>query len=179
MGFAIPDTHALIEAVRYRSTTPPGLHGETHWRRVAAAGRALVEETPGADPLVVFLFALFHDAMRLNDYHDPRHGERGADLANEMYMEGLYYASDTQMDLLECACDWHDSGSTSTDPTVGVCFDSDRLNLWRCGIRPNPKLLSTQAAKDPERIRWARRTLRRGTYRWEDLARDYGLSWSA
>lgn len=171
----IPDTRALIEAVRSRSTTPPGLHGGTHWRRVAATGRALLEETPGADPLVVFLFALFHDSMRLNDRHDPFHGERGADLANEMHGE-LYLATDAQMDLLERACDRHDSGATSTDPTVGVCFDADRLNLWRCDIRPDPKLLSTQAAKDPSRIRWARRALREPPCRWEDLARDFGLS---
>lgn len=171
----IPDTRALIEAVRSRATTPRGLHGGSHWRRVAAAGRALLSETPGADPLVVFLFALFHDSMRLNDHHDPFHGERGADLANEMYMEGLYYASDDQMDLLERACDLHDTGCTSTDPTVGVCFDADRLNLWRVGIRPKPSLLSTPAGSDPERIKWARRALRESPCRWEDLARGFGF----
>lgn len=170
----IPDTRALVEAVRARSTTPRGLHGQAHWRRVANAGRALLSETPGSDPLVVFLFALFHDSMRLNDRYDPNHGERGADLACELHDEGLYYATDSQMDLLERACDRHDSGSTSTDPTVGVCFDADRLQLWRCGIRPNPELLSTKAARDPERIKWARRAMR-GAYGWEGLARDFGF----
>ena len=30
-------------------------HGEDHWRRVAAAGHALLKDTPAADPLLVFL----------------------------------------------------------------------------------------------------------------------------
>ena len=28
---------------------------------------------------------------------------------------------------------------------VGVCYDADRLNLWRMGIRPERKYLSTKA----------------------------------
>jgi uncharacterized protein len=37
---------------------------------------------------------------------------------------------------------------TATDPTVGCCFDADRLDLARCGITPNPELLSTEAVRE-------------------------------
>jgi hypothetical protein len=42
------------------------------------------------------------------------------------------------------------------DPLVGVCWDADRLDLWRVGIKPDPRDLSTEAAKRPERIGWAK-----------------------
>ncbi len=69
----IPDAAtSLVAAVLERSRGKDStLHGEGHWRRVAAAGLALLLETPAADPTVVFLFALFHDSMRVNDGHDP------------------------------------------------------------------------------------------------------------
>jgi hypothetical protein len=35
----------------------------------------------------------------------------------------------------------------STDPTVGVCFDADRLDLGRVGIEPDPELMSTEAGR--------------------------------
>ena len=36
--------------------------------------------------------------------------------------------------------------------TIAVCWDADRLNLWRVYITPDPRLLSTKAARDPELI---------------------------
>lgn len=33
---------------------------------------------------------------------------------------------------------------------------ADHLNLWRLGVRPDPDLLSTAAAKKPETIDWSR-----------------------
>jgi uncharacterized protein len=74
---SIPDAARLVEAVLERSTgKDSSIHGESHWQRVAAAGLTLLPETPGADPTLVFLFALFHDSMRLNDNYDPLHGPR-------------------------------------------------------------------------------------------------------
>lgn len=87
---SIPDPERLLDAVLERSTgKDSSLHGEEHWRRVAAAGLALLPETPDADPAVVFLFALFHDSMRLNDDHDPLHGPRGSALARRLCGEAL------------------------------------------------------------------------------------------
>ena len=37
-------------------------------------------------------------------------------------------------------------------PTVGTCWDADRLHLPRVSIVPDPALLSTQTALEPERL---------------------------
>ena len=137
------------------------------------AGLALLPETPGADPAVVFLFALFHDCMRLNDGRDPLHGPRGAALAGEL--RGCAFdLGDTEMALLSFACEEHTNGGVGSDPTVGACWDADRLNLWRVGIRPDPRLLSTAAARNDGRIAWAR-DLQREHPGWEDLYLGFGL----
>ncbi len=170
----IPDPVRLVEAVLERSTGKDSfLHGEGHWRRVAAAGLALLPETPGADPAVVFLFALFHDSMRLNDGYDPLHGPRGAALAGDLRGEA-FDLEDAKMDLLKFACEEHTNGGVGRDATVGVCWDADRLNLWRVGIKPDPGLLSTEAARKGGRIAWARR-LQREYVAWEDLYLGFGL----
>jgi uncharacterized protein len=169
-----PDAASLVAAVLERSTGKDSfLHGEGHWRRVAAAGLALLLETPAADPTVVFLFALFHDSMRFNDGHDPQHGPRGAALARELRGEA-FDLEDAKMHLLGFACEEHTNGGVGRDPTVGVCWDADRLNLWRVGIRPDPRLLSTAAARNGGRIKWAR-DLQREHVAWEDLHLGFGL----
>jgi uncharacterized protein len=163
-----------VAAVLERSTgKDSSIHGESHWQRVAAAGLALLPETPGVDPALVFLFALFHDSMRLNDNQDPLHGPRGAQLARELRGEVLDLEGE-EMDLLSFACKEHTNGGLGPDPTVGVCWDADRLNLWRVGIRPNPRWLSTEAARSEERIVWARH-LQREQLAWEELYRGFGL----
>jgi uncharacterized protein len=39
--------------------------------------------------------------------------------------------------------------------TVLTCWDADRLDLGRVGIKPNPHRLCTAAARDPMMIEWA------------------------
>ncbi len=171
---SIPDARRLVDAVLQRSTgKDSSIHGESHWQRVAAAGLALLPETPDADPALVFLFALFHDSMRLNDDHDPLHGPRGAALAWELRGEAFDLGV-AGMGLLGFACEEHTNGGVVPDPTVGVCWDADRLNLWRVGIRPDPRFLSTEAARSEERILWAR-GLQGEHFAWEDLYRGFGL----
>ena len=170
----IPDVRRLVEAVLERSTgKDSSIHGESHWQRVAAAGLSLFPETTEADPELVFLFALFHDSMRLNDNYDPLHGPRGAALARELRGE-VFDLEDAYMGLLAFACEEHTNGGVCADLSVGVCWDADRLNLWRIGRRPDPRFLSTEAARSNERIEWAR-DLQREHLAWEDMYRDFGL----
>lgn len=139
---------ALLDAVLARASGAGSrIHGPTHWASVAAAGLTLLEHTPEADPLVVLLFSLCHDAMRESDDHDPEHGARGAKLARELRDAGEVEIDGDRLGLLEAACTYHDKGGTSADPTIGTCFDADRLNLRRLGIAPDPALLSTLAAR--------------------------------
>jgi len=114
---------------------------------VAAAGLTLLDSAPGADPEVVLLFALFHDSKRFSDGHDPEHGARAAKLARELRGEGRFDLDDARMGVLEDALVRHDRGETTPDPTVGCCWDSDRLTLPRVWRRPDPALLSTAAAR--------------------------------
>jgi uncharacterized protein len=170
----IPNTDRLIDAVLRNSTGKDSfLHGVDHWKRVAATGLALLPKTLDADPFVVFLFALFHDSMRLNDGHDPQHGPRGARLAGELRGEA-FALDDGRMGLLEFACEEHTNGGVSSDPTVGVCWDSDRLNLWRVNIRPDLRWLSTEAARSENSIGWAR-DLQHAQFTWKELCQGFEL----
>jgi uncharacterized protein len=43
---------------------------------------------------------------------------------------------------------YHTSGLTSPDPTIGTCWDADRLDIGRVGITPCGHYMSTVAGKD-------------------------------
>jgi len=130
-----------------------GIHGLGHWSRVLANGRKLSRLT-GANLNVVELFAMFHDCRRFNDGSDPEHGLRGALLAVEKRGD-WFDISDGEMDLLFEACSNHTSGISHPDITVQTCWDADRLDIGRVGIRPNPNYLCTDAAKSNEMLEWA------------------------
>jgi uncharacterized protein len=171
----VHDLDALVAAVHERSTGRASHHhGEPHWQLVGWVGAQLAPEEPAADPAVVFLFALFHDSMRDNDGWDPDHGARGAALAQELWPR-FRFGSVDQMETLAHACNEHTNGETSDEPTIAVCWDADRLNLWRVGTEPHPRLLSTDEARKPQRIAWARdvQVERRS---WREVAAALGLS---
>jgi uncharacterized protein len=155
-----PDPERLIGVVVARSTSVGfRLHGERHWRAVAATGIVLASETSGADPRIAFLFGLLHDALRASDAWDPEHGVRGAGLVGRLAGPGHLTLSDDVVGTLDLACRLHPDGHVTDDPTVGACWDADRLQLWRCGTEPEPFLLSTAEARRAERIAWAREAL--------------------
>ena len=131
-----------------------GIHGLGHWERVWRIGEALAEQS-GADRAVVRAFAFLHDASRLLDSTDPDHGWRGGELARRLNRDCLGLVPD-QMELLVTACSLHTSGGASDDPTIGTCWDADRLDLARFGIVPDPELLSTAAARNPAFIVWVK-----------------------
>lgn len=120
-------------------------HGFDHWMRVLRNGRVLTTRS-GADNDIVELFALFHDSCRWSDGTDPGHGARGAELAYQLRGD-LYELNDEDFDLLHYACTWHQDRDFSDDPTIGTCWDADRLDLGRVGIIPDPQLLNTKFAK--------------------------------
>ena len=123
------------------------LHGEDHWRQVASIGLDLATRTPGCDSMVVVLFAVLHDALRIGDGNDPGHGARGAALARSLDLGRFGYNAE-QIALVEVACRDHTGGGVSADPTIGACWDADRLTLWRVGITPAARYMSTVAGKE-------------------------------
>jgi uncharacterized protein len=169
---AIPDLDRLLAAVSERAPLHRSyIHGDQHWRAVAEVGLRLLPENRRADPLVVFLFALFHDAVRHNEGDDPGHGYRGAELAEELH--GRYFQLPAEhFALLVLACREHSDARFSDDATLGVCFDSDRLNLWRVGTTPDPKFLSTDYALEDDVQHWAK-SLHGHARDWEELLQAY------
>ena len=127
-----------------------GTHGLGHWGRVLENGLSLASLT-GADPLVVTLFAVIHDCRRWSEGFDWDHGLRASYLVPELceLVPGL---DAPQAELLRVACAHHTDGVLHDDPTVGTCWDADRLDLGRVGIRPRPELLCTVAARVPSEI---------------------------
>lgn len=147
-------TPALIREIRHGYQLPwRGLHGIVHWARVLENGLRLAAST-GAAREVVALFAVFHDARRLNEDHDPNHGRRGAELAAALRGK-VFDLGDREFELLCTACLYHTDGLTEGDATVQTCWDADRLDLGRVGIRPQPRYLCTSAAKQADVIAWA------------------------
>lgn len=122
-------------------------HGLYHWEKVEKNAAILARNTPGADPLVARLFALVHDSKRENEMDDPEHGHRSAAWCKVLHQQGRLRISDKQLDVLVEACAYHNDGQVSDDPTIGVCWDADRLDLSRVGIAPDPELLSTEIGK--------------------------------
>ena len=130
-----------------------GLHGGKHMARVLENGLR-VADLSGANKEIVSLFAYFHDAKRFNNAVDPDHGKRGADFAKAL-RGSLVTLTDSDLELLLYACERHTDGLTEAEVTVQACWDADRLDLGRIGLRPNPEFLCTAAAKSPEIIKWA------------------------
>lgn len=126
---------------------PHSIHGPAHWRRVLRNGLLLATRT-GADPAVVRMFAVFHDSRRVNDMTDPDHGARGALYAAEARGNGWFTLSDEQFGQLREACVGHTDGLHHADPTIGTCWDADRLDLGRCGMIPHAKFMSTAFARE-------------------------------
>ena len=151
-------TTKLIEAAVERgATNPPGrllIHGEGHWKCVAMAGLWIAERMPVANADFILVFAQLHDMMRVNDGHDPWHGQRAALL----YRKLVATRQAREWEAMGFALSFHQAGfrSEHQDPNVGICWDADRVNLWRVSIEPDPALLSTEAGSSREAIEYGR-----------------------
>ena len=144
----------IIQAVLADYALPlAGDHGVAHWARVLENGLRLAEET-GARVEVVTLFAVLHDSRRVNEFRDPGHGARAAQFAEELRGD-LFDLDDCAFFLLFRACEGHTRERTHPDVTIQTCWDADRLDLGRVGIRPLPSRLGTDIAKRAETIAWA------------------------
>jgi uncharacterized protein len=121
-------------------------HGEGHWRCVAATGLSLASVSGRVDRTLVFCFALLHDTRRENEAVDPKHGVRAAAFAGELRAEGVLPLAEPRFGSLVEALRLHSDGQVTDDPTIGTCWDADRLHLPRVFIEPNPALFSTSAA---------------------------------
>jgi uncharacterized protein len=146
---------ALKLALELGVTNPPGrscLHGEDHWKCVALAGLWIAERTPGADLEFMLTFAALHDVMRENDGNDPMHGPRAAQLLARLLddpgLDGFAPQTQRSRDLLYAISHHTETENARDHPnmSVGICWDADRVNLWRVWKRPQARFLTTEAA---------------------------------
>lgn len=162
----VPDLDALLASVRAGAQLVDSTdHGEGHWLAVARCALELRAADPACDGSVLFLFSMLHDSRRESEHSDPGHGPRAARLAQELRAQGRFVLDDARMALLMEACELHDTGIVSTDPTIGACYDADRLNLRRVGIEPSAEYLSRPSSVAPEFIDLCS-TFHHGTFTW-------------
>lgn len=124
---------------------PDSIHGPDHWQRVEGFGLEIAAAS-GADLTVVRLFALLHDCRRENDGADPDHGPRAAEMLDRI-VPSVFALDPGRLETLKYAIRHHTRGMTSADPTIGTCWDADRLDIGRVGITPAARFMSTAAAK--------------------------------
>ena len=161
---------ALVESVLPRAwRRDSAWHGEAHWRCVAATGHALGADHDRVDPSLVFCFGLLHDTRRENEAYDPGHGHRAAAFADELRAEGLLALEEPRFAALVEALRLHADGRVSEDPTIGTCWDADRLHLPRVSIEPDSRLLSTSAALGAGPLAAAAALREHGAPDWDTL----------
>ena len=162
-----PIIQKALHVVRpqFRLDHANGIHGVPHWSRVWFHGRALAAALD-VIPQVLAWFAFLHDGQRHNDSRDPQHGHRAADFAIRLRRVGVI--SELAGHEFEYLCEamrLHSDGHTTGEPTILACWDADRLDLARVGIRPHPSRLCTEHARSgahvEEAVRLAVGTQRR------------------
>jgi uncharacterized protein len=161
---------ALVAAVLPRAWRGDSAwHGEHHWRCVAATGLTLGTSLESVDRGVVICFGLLHDTRRESESYDPGHGSRAAAFAAELRDEGLLALGNARFAVLTEALRLHSDGLVSSDPTIGACWDADRLHLPRVSIEPKPELFSTAVAHGPAPLSAAAALRKHGPPRWDAL----------
>jgi uncharacterized protein len=145
---AIPSFPALLRTVTELSPSRHStVHGVGHWRETAADAVRLLRHVREADPAVALVFALVHDALRADDLDDSAHGIRAAELVRSLARDGGVAFHPAQVELAAVACEHHSEPLVAVDPTIGLCWDADRLGLRRLGIVPDPALLSLDVSR--------------------------------
>jgi uncharacterized protein len=143
---SIVDDELVRDVLSQKHLKESSVHGLLHWQNVERSGLYLAQRE-GGDLAIVSLFALFHDAQRVNEYEDPEHGARGACLADSFFKMGRLRISNEQLDVLMYACAHHTDEIIHHHVTIKCCWDADRLDLSRIGICPDPEMLNTETAK--------------------------------
>ena len=137
-------------AIEHTKMGVDSIHGIEHWDRVARNGELL--NVPEADMKVVLSFAYLHDVERDNDGYDEEHGPKAAELIDEIRDSLLAFLDDKQIGLLKEACAKHTTCHRTGNPTIDACFDSDRLDLTRVGIIPDPDRMATKEGAEKARL---------------------------
>lgn len=137
--------HALLAEARADAPLRASpLHGERHWRAVAAIGLGLRGHDPAVDRRVMLAFGMLHDCRRFSEGDDHGHGPRAAAaMAGSRVLSALMDAAQVQEVLHACrvhtAARRLDAGDSAS---AAACLDADRFTLRRVGTEPRPAFFS-------------------------------------
>lgn len=155
MALATTDlVHRALAVVvpQFRLDLHHGCHGIAHWSRVWLHGRVLARHLDVAPALLAW-FAYLHDSQRESEGTDPEHGLRAADFAVRLRRDGVITGlSSREFESLCEAMRLHSDGHVEGEPALRACWDADRLDLGRVGIRPAARYLCTDHARNPRTI---------------------------
>lgn len=154
------DIKAVARAARDRFALGPwSVHGPDHWQRVKENGLRLARAN-NADQELIELFALLHDCCRGDDGADMQHGPRAVAYMDSLRGDLLKGLGQARYACLREAVRDHTRGKVSDDPTIGACWDADRLDIGRVKMTVQRRFLSTREAKKESVIKWARQRSR-------------------
>lgn len=140
------DRHAkLVKILKTFERWNNPIHGHEHWMRVVLNGLMIAEHNPLVNRRVVELFGLLHDCKRVNDGTDVAHGARAAQFAKSI--RPIIQLDDIPFQWLIHALAFHTHQKYHPNPTIGTCYDADRLDLSRVGIIPKAEFMNTEYAK--------------------------------
>jgi len=125
-----------------------GIHGKHHWWSVRIIGLQIAKIN-GADINFIKTFALLHDCCRENDERDKKHAERAAEFAKSLWNK-VVFLDGFEFYLLAEALSGHNKKNNRSRTScleVHTCWDADRLNLPRLGVKIKPEYLCTDAAR--------------------------------
>ena len=110
------------------------IHGPPHWVAVYDNCLKLDPTCDSKTREMYAIFAFFHDAARTHDGQDNNHG-------NNIVKKFTFPTP------IEYAIAEHTFGEITKDLIIGICWDADRLDLVRVGIKPDAKFMSTEAGR--------------------------------
>ena len=84
--------------------------------------------------------------MRENENMDLHHGPRAAEFIRSIAGSWIKLEEHRLHKLMQ-ACRYHSVGRLDRDITIQTCWDADRLELGRVGIKPSPERLCTEFSK--------------------------------
>ena len=100
---------------------------------------------PARRPRHVFCF----DTRRENEAVDLEHGLGAAAFAAGLRAEGVLPLGDQAFADLNGALRLHSEGRVSADPTIGTCWDADRLHLLVCRSCPTQSSSGRELLEPP------------------------------
>ena len=93
---------------------------------------------------VIMAFAYLHDSERMDNGYDVEHGARASKLIDTIRHTELRALNDEQIRKLKRACELHTIEHRTGDITIDICFDADRMDIGRVGIKPLPERMATK-----------------------------------